>query len=148
MKSHTKLLMLLLLVHFFSCGNEVSNSEVSKSDASNKSEIATVDEPEAADKNAGKAATASLFVKAQSGLNYRKSPNGEILGKFSLNTEVYIVEYTGLVEEIKDENKSVEGEWVGVKKDNDTVYLAHCYPYTYRYNIINSFIYNNSMTIN
>ncbi len=54
------------------------------------------------------------YVTAKSGLNYRKEAKGKILGKFLLNTEVKIVERTGVFEEIKDQGHHLQGEWVGV----------------------------------
>ena len=64
-----------------------------------------------------------LYVSAESGLNYRTLPKGDIKGKFNLNDKVTLLKRTGVFEKIIDENKVIKGEWVGVKKDNDTVYV-------------------------
>ena len=63
------------------------------------------------------------FVNAKSGLNYRDSPNGIILDKFPLNTRLKILENTEIFDQIEDEGKKIKGEWLGVDKDNDTVYV-------------------------
>ncbi len=63
------------------------------------------------------------FVIARSGLNYRDLPKGNVLGKFPLNTQLKIIEYTKIFEQIKDGEKVIKGEWVGVEKDLDTVYV-------------------------
>tara|TARA_R110002012_G_scaffold300941_1_gene500980 strand:- start:3362 stop:4672 length:1311 start_codon:yes stop_codon:yes gene_type:complete len=62
-------------------------------------------------------------VIARSGLNYRDSPQGKILGKFPLNTRLTIIEYSKITDQIKDGEKIIKGEWVGVQKDKDTVYV-------------------------
>ncbi|MFK7933494.1 MAG: hypothetical protein AB8G22_08285 [Saprospiraceae bacterium] len=63
------------------------------------------------------------YVNAKSGLNYRKSPKGEILGKFPLNTYLKVIERTKIYEEIKDEGGLLKGEWVGIEQGKDTVYV-------------------------
>lgn len=65
----------------------------------------------------------SKYVSAKSGLNYRDSPNGNILDKFPLNTRLKIIENTKIFDQIEDEGKKIKGEWLGVEKDNDTVYV-------------------------
>lgn len=63
------------------------------------------------------------FVNTKNGLNYRETPKGKILGKFENLTEVQIVEHTKIREHIKDGFELLYGEWIGVKKDNKTVYV-------------------------
>lgn len=68
------------------------------------------------------------YVTARSGLNYRNTPKGEVLGKFSLNTYLKIIEYTKIPDQINDNGKMITGEWVGVEKrmsneEVDTVYV-------------------------
>lgn len=68
------------------------------------------------------------FVIARSGLNYRDLPKGKVLGKFSLNTHLKIIEYTKIQDQIDDGGKIIKGEWVGVEnwisnKKTDTVYV-------------------------
>jgi len=64
-----------------------------------------------------------FYVIATSGLNYRAKPKGELLGKFTLNTKVKIIERTGIYQEIKDEGQTKDGEWVGVQKEESVVYV-------------------------
>ncbi len=63
------------------------------------------------------------YVNTRTRLNYRKSPKGKVLGKLSRNQEVIVVEHTGVFQEIKDDNQTKKGEWVGVLNKNDTVYV-------------------------
>jgi len=65
------------------------------------------------------------YVIAKSGLNYRKKPKGEIIGKFEFGEEVEIVKNTNIFENIIDENKKIKGEWLGVvtKNQSDIKYV-------------------------
>ncbi len=63
------------------------------------------------------------FVNATSGLNYRESPKGKILGKLNHNQEVAIVKRTRIISEIHDEGMLIKGEWVGILKNQDTVFV-------------------------
>lgn len=63
------------------------------------------------------------YVSAKSGLNYRAAPKGEVLGKFKLNDYLMSIEQTGIFDEVIDDNKQVKGEWLGIKKGTDTVYV-------------------------
>ncbi len=65
----------------------------------------------------------AYFVSAPSGLNYRASPNGEILGTFPLNTKVIPVLKTDIAIRVKDNGKVINGTWLGVQKQQDTVYV-------------------------
>jgi hypothetical protein len=65
----------------------------------------------------------TAFVSAESGLNYRQSPKGKVLGKFELNTRVKVIERTKIFEELLDGEKSIKGEWLGIEKEMDTVYV-------------------------
>lgn len=64
-----------------------------------------------------------FFVSAKSGLNYRKTPNGKIMGKFPLNKKLKVIHYTQVFEQISDEGKTINGEWWGVEIARDTVYV-------------------------
>ena len=67
------------------------------------------------------------YVIAESGLNYRKNPNGEIIGKFKYGEKVNIIKHTSIFETIKDENEKKTGEWVGLIWRKDTVYVFDGY---------------------
>lgn len=67
------------------------------------------------------------YVSARSGLNYRDKPKGEVLGKFALNTKVKVIKNTKIFEQKIDGKNTVDGEWVGVEKDMDTVYVFSAY---------------------
>ena len=64
------------------------------------------------------------YVIAKSGLVYRDKVKGKPLGKFELNSKLNVIEHTFVFQEIRDENKIIKGEWVGVKLDkNKVVYV-------------------------
>ncbi|MBJ2175857.1 hypothetical protein JBL43_16505 [Aureibaculum sp. A20] len=63
------------------------------------------------------------YVSAKSGLNYRDTPNGAILGKFLLNKQLKVVHKSNVFDQITDGNKTIQGEWLGVAKELDTVYV-------------------------
>ncbi|SEA01313.1 SH3 domain-containing protein [Bizionia paragorgiae] len=67
------------------------------------------------------------YVSAASGLNYRATPKGTILGKFDQNTKVYVVEHTAIKEDLIDGVMVITGEWVGVKHQNAIVYVFSGY---------------------
>ncbi len=57
-----------------------------------------------------------VYVTAESGLTYRKKPdiNSEKLGKFELGSKLSVIEKTGEQLEIKDNQKTIKGEWIKV----------------------------------
>lgn len=63
------------------------------------------------------------YITAQSGLNYRTAPKGEILGKFDYGEKVEVIKYTDIVDAINDEGKTIRDKWVGVRYKSDTVYV-------------------------
>lgn len=63
------------------------------------------------------------YVIAQSGLNYRESPKGKILGKFPFNFQLKVIERSKILDEIRDNAKVLKGEWFGVEHGLDTVYV-------------------------
>ena len=69
------------------------------------------------------------YVVARSGLKYRDSPKGKLLGKFPLNTSLTILTHTQIADTINNEGQLLVGEWVGVQdgrhagKATDTVYV-------------------------
>jgi hypothetical protein len=64
-----------------------------------------------------------LYVSARSGLNYRDSPKGKIIGKYPLNTRLKVIEHTQIIDQIQDGGNTIKGEWLGIEKDMDTVYV-------------------------
>ncbi len=57
-----------------------------------------------------------VYVIAENGLTYRKEPdiNSEKLGKFELGSKLSLVEKTGIQLEVKDNQKTIKGEWIKV----------------------------------
>jgi len=67
------------------------------------------------------------FVIAKSGLNYRKKPKGEVMGKFEYSEKLQIIEHSNVFERINDNDEIKKGEWLGVKVNNDTAYVFSAY---------------------
>lgn len=67
------------------------------------------------------------FVTAKSGLKYRKSPKGLILGKFPFNKRVNVIVHTKIKDQVKDKEETLKGEWFGVEHEKDTVYVFSGY---------------------
>jgi len=67
------------------------------------------------------------YVNAQSGLNYRATPKGKVLGKFLFNTKVTVIEKTGISDQITDEGMIIKGEWVGVQHKTGVVYVFNAF---------------------
>ncbi len=61
------------------------------------------------------------YVTAKSGLIYRDKAKGKALGKFELNSKLNVIEHTAIFQEIKDKDKIIKGEWVGVKLNKNSV---------------------------
>ncbi len=64
----------------------------------------------------------TYYINAPSGLNYRKKPKGDVLGKFEYNEKVTVIERTNIFSEIRD-HTIIKGEWVGILLEKDTVYV-------------------------
>lgn len=64
-----------------------------------------------------------FFVSARSGLNYRDLPKGEVLGKFPLNTQLKVIAYPKVLDQIIENDTILKGEWLGVEHKKDTVYV-------------------------
>lgn len=67
------------------------------------------------------------YVTAKSGLNYRKEPNGEVIGKFNYGEKLQIEEHTNVFENINDDNIAITGEWLGIKVKNEMYYTFGAY---------------------
>lgn len=64
-----------------------------------------------------------LYVCKNTGIAYRKSPQGEILGYLPLNTKLEVLERTSIFGQIADGNETLKGEWVGIVKGEEIVYV-------------------------
>ena len=119
-------ILILVMLLSFSCKEKTSKQTTEKNEQ--QSEIKTQkntlqDSTKAKNKTNRPKRHISQFVSAKSGLNYRDTPNGRILDKFPLNTQLKVIDSTKIFEQIEDNGKIVKGEWLGVEKDNDTVYV-------------------------
>lgn len=58
----------------------------------------------------------TVYVTAESGLIYRKKPdvNSKKLGKFELGSKLSVIEKTGVNLEVRDNQKTINGEWIKV----------------------------------
>ncbi len=98
------------MIQFFSCKNETTKDAFNTGNS--EKTIQKLEEK---------------FVTAKSGLNYRKQPKGEIIGKLEYGKKVVVTEHTNIVETINDNNDLKKGEWVGIIVDNKTVYIFDGY---------------------
>jgi hypothetical protein len=125
-KVSLKWFFLIFTILLLCCKEEVSNKKTETTDKPievKKQDTTSADSVSNPQKTVLPKHYEHLFVIAKSGLNYRDSPKGNILGKHPLNTNLKVIEYTKIVDQIKDEEKIVKGEWIGVEKDKDTVYV-------------------------
>ncbi|WP_405246799.1 hypothetical protein [Cellulophaga sp. Asnod2-G02] len=107
-----KLIPIIFLICLFSCKTE------------NKTNLNTENEVEL--KEQIKKAESKIEIKyviAKSGLNYRKTPKGEVVGKFEYSEKLIVIEHSNIFESINDENKLIKGEWLGIKF-NDTIFYT------------------------
>lgn len=107
------LLILLIVIQLLAC-----NTSAKKTDKES-----VVPEEEILNKSIQQ----KYYVSAVSGLNYRDTPKGTVLGKFLFNTAVEVVLHSKVFQVIEDNGKKVQGEWVGVKKNKDTVYVFNAF---------------------
>ncbi|MAN29224.1 MULTISPECIES: SH3 domain-containing protein [Mesonia] len=126
MKISLQLFLLSIIILIFSCKENIKNSVTPKTER--QVEIQTSTElPKDSVVSKKSIETPKYYehkyVVARSGLNYRDSPKGNVLGKFPLNTSLKILEKTTITDQIKDKEKTFKGEWVGVEKNSDTVYV-------------------------
>lgn len=124
MKPYLKILALIISVQLFNCkeSNDKSNSIETRTETKYQDSIVTTSSVVPKTKTTPKTYN-YFYVAAKSGLNYRDKPNGKVLGKFPLNSYVNVIENTGITHQVKDGGKTIKGEWVGVEKDKDTVYV-------------------------
>ncbi|MFK8103340.1 MAG: hypothetical protein AB8G15_12475 [Saprospiraceae bacterium] len=115
MKTKYLLLLLLFLTSLFACQENTTNTSTTTALVRDTLSL-TIATPQPVEKQ-------GYFVSAPSGLNYRQSPQGKVLGKFEWNTLVTIVTRTGVYDTIANDNDLLKGEWVGVGKEDQTVYV-------------------------
>lgn len=130
MKNHLIIILLSILQFTYSCKEKKTETE--KKVEQKKSTESPNDSFAKKNKKEVPKHYKHKYVIARSGLNYRDLPNGRILGKFPLNTHLKIIEYTKISDQVKEGDNIIKGEWVGVEKNSDTVYvfngfLSHSY---------------------
>lgn len=106
-----KIIPFILLICSFSCKTDNKTNSSTKNKVEVKQQIKKT-KPEIEIK----------YVVAKSGLNYRKSSKGEVVGKFKYGEKLEIIEHTTIFESIEDENELIKGEWLGIKVNDNTVY--------------------------
>lgn len=122
-KIPTIIIYTFLILTLYSCEEKKSATQTAKADP------VTASDPAADNTNPSPAKAEvvpipeSYFTTAQSGLNYRKTPNGDIIGKYPLNTYVTVIEHSGIFEEIVDGSDKLKGEWLKVRNKNETGYV-------------------------
>jgi len=112
--------LFLLLLALISCGETTSTKyppvKERTTTITSQETITTISKDQTSDDGI-------RYVNTTSNLNYRDRPEGEKLGSFKPNDKVTIVDHSNVFTEITDEGKQIKGEWVGVLKDGDVVYV-------------------------
>lgn len=132
MKTNLQLILLSILLLTFGCKEKTSGQQTTgtKKQVERKKSFEQQKDSTAEKKKKAKPTHYERkYVIARSGLNYRDSPDGKVLGKFPLNTSLKLVEYTKNIDTINDAGKLIIDKWVGVQnwirsdKKMDTVYV-------------------------
>jgi len=121
MKIYLQPVLLIVLLSLFSCKEKTPEANVEI--AEKKEAVSLKDSIDNPPKPIIPHHDEYYYVGAKSGLNYRKTPRGKVLGKFPLNTVLKVIEHTDISEEITDDGKTIKGEWLGIEQEKDTVYV-------------------------
>lgn len=119
-------IILLILISSWSCKETTSNKKIvtaAESIEISKQDTIVNDSISKTNKTPDLKHYEYYFVSAKSGLEYKDKPNGKVLGKFPLNTHLKVVEHTNHSRQVNDGIKNIKGEWLGVEKGTDTVYV-------------------------
>ena len=131
MKFHLQLTLFLSIFSItISCKNDTAEQkekEISKQNET-KQQIETLKDSFVNKKKITKRIHYS-YITAESGLNYRDSPNGKVLGKFNWRDKVEYLFSTNHTQKIIDNYREIEGNWAAVKHKEDTVYVFDSYDY-------------------
>ncbi len=128
MKKITNILLLILIS--WSSKETTSNKKVittAESIEIPKQDTVAIDSLSKTNKITGLRHYEYYFVSAKSGVEYKDKPNGKVLGKFPLNTHLKVVEHTSQPGQVNDGIKIINGEWLGVEKEKDTVYVLNAF---------------------
>lgn len=101
-----KIIFFLLIIQFFNCKTENNNYKI-------------IDVSEERTQKLKENNVEEKWVLAKSGLNYRKTPKGEILGKFEFGEKLEVIKQSNIFESIKDGKKLIYNEWLGVKRKGE-----------------------------
>ncbi|TPN80979.1 SH3 domain-containing protein [Aquimarina algicola] len=124
MKKSLHLILSFILINVFSCKEVTSSKEFEPSKKQNTTYKDSISKQK---KLAQEKDNEYYYVNAKSGLNYRESPKGKIISKFNLNTKLLVIEKTKILDQVKDGEKTLKGEWYGVEKGKDTVYVFNAF---------------------
>jgi len=118
MKIYLKLIFLSTILATFCSCKENTQNQVEKIDTHKKVNIYSNKTSELKNDQDN-----FKFITAESGLNYRDKPNGKVIGKFDWKDKVEYLFKTEQTESIIDDYNKVEGTWVAIKQEKDTVYV-------------------------
>lgn len=107
-----KAITFIILIHFFSFKTDNRTNSNTQNQVEVKQQIKKTDSN-----------IEIKYVIAKSGLNYRKNPKGEIIGKLEYGEKVEVIEHSNIFENITDSHEIIIGEWLGIKINNDKVYI-------------------------
>lgn len=130
MKALLQLILIIILLNLLSCKKVAEESKITKTETPTK----VIKQDSIIKVSAAKTKKRApykhydyFFVNARSGLNFRDTPKGTILGKFHLNQILKIIDDPKITDQIKDNGKILKGKWLGVEKEKDTVYVFNAF---------------------
>ncbi len=120
-----KTIFLSILFIFFYCKKKIADktiNQVNKQDSIKEIEVVNKQTQKST-----KPRKHFKYVIAESGLNYRDTPKGKIIGQFNWRDKVEYLFRTNHTQKIIDNYREIEGTWVAVKQKKDTVYVFDSY---------------------
>ena len=126
-----KVMILCLAFGIVSCKNQNINSshlqDNEKKETGYKSKSTSLDSSQKtiskAQKKIGNRRERLFYVNQKSGIDYRKSPDGKILGKIPLNTPLEILDHKPKNSSLTNDTVKSKTEWLAAKLRKDTVYV-------------------------
>lgn len=125
MKTVFTFVIFMIFCHLFSC--QQTTSETKEKDIAETVEEAPLSADTVIEKPKpiSKPIRHYRYVSAKEGISYYAAPKGVKKGRFSLNTEVIVINYTGVFETSSNKNDSLKTEWLGIDYQQDTVYIKN-----------------------
>ncbi|WP_405399207.1 hypothetical protein [Maribacter sp. Asnod2-G09] len=129
MKNYLQLILLSTLCITFGCKENAKDQNMgnNQNQVAPKNTIKEVDSVKKSTTAPTQTREKQQYIIAESGLNYRDKPKGNVIGKFEWRDKVEYLFSTQQTETITDNYQEVEGTWVALKHLKDTVYVFDYY---------------------